>query len=366
MDRRLDKLQARIRSAIGCHAASSIQRARLIDALSRPGYALARDSPCRAGTLSLAAYDAVRASLDDAAYCAAAAVELQTQAAFLFDNVADFELLDDVGYGAELALAIALSECASCVACEALSISELAGSAGRDALISFHRSCVGACAGQLLDALFEGRDDVTAREALEMTLFKSGNFGRLAAGFGARLAAADAEVVADLEELGRSLFTFAQLIDDLRDACSTDLDDDWARGKKTVPLAFFHERCECPLLPSNHDMMRLSRDARHRYRTGEAPLFGALVAEAFFERARRTLERLRGKPCKVMELDRLVESLDRSFSSVLRSIEPARCPVAPRDADGRVRGPRDVRGSRDPGAGLGPARRRPRPDARAS
>ena len=366
MNRQLDELRARIRSAVAYHTASSIQHARLIDALSRPGYALGRDSPCRAGTLSLAAYDAVRGSVDDVAYCAAAAVELQTHAAFLFDNVADFELLDEVGYGAELAIAIALSECASCVACEALSTSQLTASAGRDALIAFHRSCVGACAGQLLDSLFEGREDVTAREALEMTLLKSGSFGRLAAGFGARLAAADEDVVADLEELGRALFTFAQLVDDLRDACSTDLDDDWARGKKTVPLAFFRERCECPLLPPNHGMMALSRDARHRYRTGEAPLFGALVAEAFLERARRLLERLRGKPCRVIELDRLVESLDRSFSSVLRSIEPARCPSAPRDADGRVRGPRDVRRPRDPGAGLRPARRRPRPDARAS
>jgi len=299
------------------------------------------------------------------AFRAAAAVEMQAEAAFLFDNVADLQGRGEAGYAEELALAISLSECASCVACEAIGASGL-GAMGLEALIEFHSSCVAACAGQLLDAVFEKRQDVTTDEALEMTVQKSGSLGRFAGGFGARLAAADAEVVSCMEGLGLAAFTFAQLVDDLRDARSTYTgDDDLARQKKTVPLAFFHNHRALPPQPADGGTMTLSPDVGCEYESCQASLFAALVAEAFLNRAKKALQKLSQKRYMVNDLERFVESLEHSFASVLGSIGPGSA-TPPRDAGCRVRGTCDLRVSGHSVADVDPAARIPRPDARAS
>ena len=84
------------------------------------------------------------------------------------------------------------------------------------------------------------KDAVTASDALGMTALKAGGLGELAAVFGASLATDDTETVRLFGELGFNLFTYAQLVDDLRDAFpSQGSSSDWEQGKKTLPLLFF-------------------------------------------------------------------------------------------------------------------------------
>ena len=327
-------LPSRIREAIERLAALPEQRDALIAALERPGHALSPEADCRSGTLVLACYGAASKAFDEAALTAAVAVELQSEAAFLLDGVADGDLPEGAGPGEELALGMALSECAACVACEATR--SLASEAnGVDALIQFHRSCIGACAGQLLDSRFERRSRVTMEQSLHMTALKAGSLGRFAGGFGARLATRDAQRITDLEELGQAAFTFAQLVDDLRDACSSDPGrDDLTRSKKTVPLAFVRGRDELPL----REPASVTIDpARRSYEQWGAWVFGALVAELILRRARVVVERLDQQRCAVQELERFIDSLERSFESVVRALD-ARSAALPRHP-GRGTGP---------------------------
>src|SRR2546422_1872739 len=79
----------------------------LVKLLCRPGYALHSDGLCRAGALALHVHEAVaREPVGRTALLAAAAVEIQMEAAFVFDDVAD--AAPGGTRGEDLGLAIAL------------------------------------------------------------------------------------------------------------------------------------------------------------------------------------------------------------------------------------------------------------------
>jgi geranylgeranyl pyrophosphate synthase len=154
---------------------------------------------------------------------AAAGVELQMEAAFLFDNVADEEVdpVNGVSPAEELALAITLLSCGTAASCDAARQHEQFG-AGLDIVLQGQVNCIDSAGGQLMDAALEKRGSATPGEAMEMTSLKAGRLGRLAAGQGARMATSDPIVVGECEEFASDLFTYAQLVDDLRDARTTE------------------------------------------------------------------------------------------------------------------------------------------------
>lgn len=192
----LSLVRAQVADAILAHADPDIQPD-LIRLLARPGYALHPEGRCRAGLFALEVYAAVRRRYDRIALAAAAAVELQMQSGYVFDDVADGSPeppgMDDQSPGdagggpskaEELALAIALLTAGTAVAADAVTGAPDPG----DALRHFCTATGGACAGQFLDARLHRRGDATLEEAHHMTRLKSGSLGAFAAGFAARLA----------------------------------------------------------------------------------------------------------------------------------------------------------------------------------
>src|SRR2546422_5926211 len=90
----------------------------LVKLLRRPGYAFHPDGLCRAGVLALHVHEAVdRVPVDRGALLAAAAVEIQMEAAFVFDDVAD--AAPGGTRGEDLGLAIALLTAGVAAATEA-------------------------------------------------------------------------------------------------------------------------------------------------------------------------------------------------------------------------------------------------------
>ena len=161
----------------------------------------------------------------------------------MFDHVGDQEV--DPQYGIspaeELALAIALLSIGIAAAYRAEHELCPSGLSTEYPLRTFFLSFVNACAGQFLDTRMGMSESASADDALNMTSLKSGSLGRLVAGFGASLGTNDPDVIAKFEEFGFNLFTYLQLIDDIRDASSPDGgDSDLTRNKKTIPLVFFY------------------------------------------------------------------------------------------------------------------------------
>lgn len=177
------------------------------------------------------------------------------------------------------------------------------------------------------------KDAVTASDALGMTALKAGGLGELAAVFGASLATDDTETVRLFGELGFNLFTYAQLVDDLRDAFpSQGSSSDWEQGKKTLPLLFFRNslrekrldvRTHDGMMPAPtpaservsiiaaHTPQGSSPDVTEEYDSSGAQVFGAIVAETFLNWAKDTLEVLKGLfPGTVEQLEQHISSLE--------------------------------------------------------
>src|SRR6266568_5837688 len=247
----------------------------LVKLLRRPGYALHSDGLCRAGALALHVHEAViREPVGRTALLAAAAVEIQMEAAFVFDDVAD--AAPGGTRGEDLGLAIALLTAGAAAAVEAA-----ADSPDRSAALDhFCRAYSEACAGQFLDAALQGRGDTTLEEALRMTRLKSGGLGKFATGFAARIAGADGEGVALFERFGDHTFTLAQLVDDLRDACAPGEASDLAQGKATLPVVFYGQGIDS-LVPVNG---MLSAEVRNLYESSGAPLYVGILAHAYMNR----------------------------------------------------------------------------------
>lgn len=290
--------------------ASPAIRADLLKVLGRPGYALHPDGSCRAGLLALEVDQAVRGEPPRrTALLAAAAVELQMEAAFIFDEVADSAPYEH--RSEDLALAIALLTVGGAAAAEAAAAAPDPSAALRHFSMAYGE----ACAGQFLDAMLQRRREATLDEALQATCLKSGGLGKYVAGFAARIAGADGDGVLLFERLGSHTFTLAQLVDDLRDACARGQGSDLAQGKATLPVVFYGQGINPP---APLDGM-LSADIRRTYESSGAPLYVAILAHAYLSRAQEDLSLLARQGYAVAGLVRFLESVDSSAAETLNA-----------------------------------------------
>lgn len=313
----LSELKQEIRDAVYKYCTESIHRDTTIQALCRPGFALHPDSKCRAGLLTLEIYAAITGVKDAQAIRAATAVELIMEAGFMFDNVADDEVDTSGGITSaqELALAITLLSCGVAAAHELASSGAITGN-GFQSVLQIQINSVAACAGQFLDAYLQKSENTTTEESLNMTTLKSGSIGKLAGEFSAGVACNDPDIVEKFGEFGFNLFTYLQLVDDLRDAVpshgpATDL----LQGKKTLPLVYFFNSLDNADAGSNSVMVpddpeQPSAEFRRQFATSGSSNFCAIVAEAYLNRAKSTLSSLRDRLTSVECLERLVSSLE--------------------------------------------------------
>ncbi len=300
----------------------------MLYALARPGFALHPQAPYHAGILTLEVYQAISGPPSAAAIQAAVAVELHMQAAYMFDNVADRDKgsSDDLPPAEELALAICLLSCGQTVLCEAACAAGRHGS-GLRSLLQWAGNCASdCCAGQFLDAYLEKQPLSTTEEALKMTSLKAGSLGRFATGLGASMATEDPDIVSLNGEFGFNLFTYFQLVDDLRDACpAQDLQRDLTRHKKTLPVVFFHNsmmqrnpEVVCSIIPPEA-CEKTRVDAWQEFEASGARIFGAIAAEAFLNRAKANLADIKSRLGKVGNLERFVSSFEISPQEVVAS-----------------------------------------------
>jgi len=300
-----------VADAILAYAAPAIQ-ADLVRFLARPGYALHPQGPCRAGQFALEVYGAIRRRYDRAAFVAAAAVELQMQSAYVFDDVSDSR--PDGKHAEDLALAIALLTAGTAAATYAASDSPDPSGAMRH----FCVTTGGACAGQFLDAMLERRGGATLEESLQMTRLKSGSLGTFAAGFAARVAGADADCLELFERLGFNIFTFAQLIDDQRDACLPGPLSDLAQAKATLPVVFFSQRNQIDSPASAGGT--IPREVSDAYDSSGASAYAAIIALAYLGRAQADLRRLSDRGCAIGGLGCFLEGVESGASRALDTV----------------------------------------------
>jgi len=279
----------------------------LLRLLGRPSYALHPDGPCRAGMMALEIHAAIRGEpAGRAALLAAAAVELQMEAAYVFDEVADAPPYPE--RGEDLALAIALLTLGTAAAVEAATGSR----APAHSLRPFCASYGQACAGQYLDARLQRRGQATLEEALETTCLKSGGLGRFVGGFAARVAGAE-EDAALFESFGGNLFTLGQLVDDMRDAWAGGQASDLWQRKATLPVVFYGRSVDSPVPPDG----MISSDIQQTYESSGAPLYAAILAQAYLSRAREDLSLLTRRAYAVGGLGRFLESVESDAEGIL-------------------------------------------------
>ena len=321
-------LSDRIRKAIDSYCEDRVFRDALLRVLVRPGFALHPQAACRAGIVALETYRAVSGPPSSAATQAAAAVELHMQAAYLFDHVADRDQSpgDGLTPAEELAAAIALLSCGQSTMHEAAFSAGLSG-AGLRSLVRWATDCASkCCTGQFLDAYLEKQPSATADESLKMTSLKAGSLGRFAAGLGAIMAAAEPEIVELCGDFGFNLFTYSQVVDDLRDACREDsVQADLAQHKKTLPVVFFcNSKAEgnrgvvCSIIPQEGGNVAAA-DVGQEFESAGTSVFGAVVAEAFLNRAKARLADIKSRLGTVGNLERFVSSFEISPQEVVPS-----------------------------------------------
>jgi geranylgeranyl pyrophosphate synthase len=324
----LAALRAEIRKTVDLYCEESTFREAMLCALARPGFALHPQAPCRAGILTLEVYQAISGPPSVAAIQAAVAVELHMQAAYMFDNVADRDNgpSDDLSPAEELALAIGLLSCGQSAIYEAAYAAGRHGS-GLRSLLQWAGDCASnCCTGQFLDAYLEKQSLTTTEEALKMTSLKAGSLGRFATGLGAGMTTEDPEIINLSGEFGFNLFTYFQLIDDLRDACpAQDLQRDLMRHKKTLPVVFFHNsmmernpEVVCSIIPPEA-CEKTRADAWQEFEASGARIFGAIAAEAFLNRAKANLADIKSRLGTVGNLERFVSSFEISPQDVAAS-----------------------------------------------
>ena len=318
----LPYLRAQVADAVVAHAEPAIH-ADLVRLLSQPGYALHPEGKCRAGVFTLEVYRSVRGGYDRNALLAAAAVELQMQSAYVFDQVSDGESAEETR-AEDLALAIALLIASIATAAEASS-----GSPG--AAAAMRHFCVttgGACAGQFLDARLERRGGATLDEAHRMTRLKSGSLGSFAAGFAGRLAGDDG-LTPVFESLGFNLFTCAQLVDDHRDGCGPGANSDLARSKATLPVVFYSRHRPQAGIDGLPRDFSIDSDAggdgrlptrQNDYESSGAPLYAAVLALAYLGRAHADLQCLADHGCRTGPLGRFVEGVESEAARTLGAV----------------------------------------------
>lgn len=322
----LDALRSTIEDSVARGCREGFQRESLLRALRRPGFALHSEAACRAGLLTLEIHRLAGGAID-CGLLAAAAVELQMEAAFIFDHVGDEEMDDGRSVAEELALAPSLLYCGLLAASLAVSKARVSEDRRCDLLRQAYIDCNDACAGQLLDALFTKRALVTTEESLRMTTLKAGSLGRFAASFGAGLATEDGKLVDLFAEFGSNLFTYLQLADDMRDTWAGGVGEaDLERNKKTVPLTFFWNSLSA--IDSGGIILESAGSKRrvylsHRSEARGAGLFAAVVAETYLNRAKDGLAAIRRILGEDGRLQQFVEDAETTSLDALACLETA-------------------------------------------
>ena len=325
----LEGLKRTIRTYIEQLCDEATHRNAVIQALERRGFALHPDAVCRAGVLSLEVYRSLRGHLPRPALKMAASVQLYMEAAFLLDDVAD----EDVGKtfdstpAREIAIGITLLNCASLAAFEAVMMTG-ARVTHLQPFQDLIRDCITSCSGQYLDANLSSADVVSTETAMDMTERKAGGCGRMATGFAAGLAGADKQDVDQFSEFGYYLFTYLQLLDDIRDASSTDdgLPDDIAGGKKTVPIVYYlatlrehgNSQGDGTIDIASGRLPNFEEYQRTYDATG-AKAFGALVAYEYLTQAKASLAILAERSVPVSALERIISDIKLTPQEILGS-----------------------------------------------
>ncbi|MBI2873163.1 MAG: polyprenyl synthetase family protein [Chloroflexi bacterium] len=312
----MDALRQEARLSVTRHCQKPAHRDAMLRALGRPGLVLHPEAPCHTGALCLHAFEAVSGPPTRQAVRGAAAVELLMDSAYMFDHLAD----QDVGIelastdAEELSLAVSLMVCAFAAASEA---AQQQGPRNRafKALNRLFRTSLQSCAGQFMDASLERSPLTRMDQALSMTSLKAGSLGRLAAEFGASLAGAGSTTIRVLGDFGLNLFTYAQLVDDMRDVCpERGLPGDLARHKQTVPVVFFcRSLLQSPVKSGgvrHHAELERDRASTGRqFEASGARVFCAVVAEVFLNRAKASLLGLGARGVEVRRLEDFLGSV---------------------------------------------------------
>jgi geranylgeranyl pyrophosphate synthase len=323
---RLASLRVEIRNTVGIYCEDPLFRVAILRTLARPGFALDPEAPCRAGILSLEVDHAISGTSSPAAVQAAAASEFHMQAAYMFDSVADNDSGPDDGLkpAEKLAIAIALLTYGQASVYNAAFAAGLRRS-GLQSLTRLAADCASSCcSGQFLDAHLEKLHSATTEDSLKMTSLKAGSLGRFAAGLGASVATEDHELVSLFGDFGFNLFTYLQLLDDLRDAYPAHGEArDLTLNKKTLPVVFFrnpeaerNRAVVCSIIPQEAYHSGTAGVAQEFEASG-ARLFGAIVAEAFLNRAKARLAEIKNRLGTVGGLERFVRSLEISPQEVV-------------------------------------------------
>ena len=322
----LDRLRAQIEEAVRQYYDEPGHRDAVLEALTRPSFALHAEAQCRAGRSTLGVYRSVRGSLDECGLLGAAAVELYIDSARLFDQLVDQELDPALSSSPseEMALAIALLNTGVATANDAV---EHAGSndVSSGALQGLLRHCISSSAGLFQDGRLARRNTVTTETALEMTETKSGSCGRMAASFGASIATQDEALIRLLGDFGSDLFTYLQLLDDIKDAhpINDGTPEDVAQQKKTVPMAFIANSLAAQGISlwggiiSPQGELNSVDDYRRNFEETGAGVFSAVGAEAYLNRARSKLTDLSHRVKTVDDLAHIVETLELTPQDLL-------------------------------------------------
>ncbi len=314
-------LKDEIQKAVQRYCLESVHRDTAIKALCRPGYALDSQSSCRAGMLTIEICKAINGEDTEIGMKAATAVELIMEAGFMFDSVAD-EDPDPTGIltpSEEIALAITLLSWGVAIAHEAAAS---ANGSGASAVIQIQINSIAASAGQFLDAYLQKSTSASPEQSLNMTRLKSGSIGKLAGEFSASVCTSDADIINLFSEFGFNLFTYLQLIDDVRDAMPTDgPSTDFMQSKKTLPLVFFKNVVEQSYSGKDSDIIFDSPtepelEVRELFEQSGSKSFCAVIAESYLNRAKSNLAELTLKLVTVSNLERLVGSLEISPNEI--------------------------------------------------
>lgn len=316
------ELRSEIRSTLGLYCDGHSLFEGMIQTLSHQGLALHSEARCAAGLLTLKVCEAICDILPDAVWKTAAAVELCMEAGILFDNIADEELdiMPSHSTAEGLAVAVGLMACGGRAACEAAM--QFGNNAqGLNLLLQLQKDCLSGCSGQFMDACLQKQTGVSTEESLEMTCRKSGSLGRSAAALGAIIATDDSEIIDLFGEFGFNLFSYLQLIDDLRDACPLDGSmRDMEQHKKTLPLTYFYNYLMQEYTEPDGPIIDwenwANQDIRREYIASGADMFCVIVAETFLNRAKSILVTLRDKVRTVEGLEQYISSLEISPDEV--------------------------------------------------
>lgn len=302
----IDSLRSEIRNLVSACCGDAEHAAAVIQALTRPCYALNTESRCSAGLFALAVSRAVSIETAAASLRAGAAVELLFEASFFFDDVADDEVDStlDCGRDGVIALGLTVLNCAYSAA------SDLARVRGSSvpwhAVRGFQQGTALACSGHYLDAAFRRKVAPSPERSLQMTLLKAGGLGQAAGLLASGAVTDNPRTVRLFGELGRFWFCHAQLGDDLRDAFSGAVSD-FARGKKTLPTVYCSSTRGLRVRGQAGGTIHNEGAPTDLSKTG-ALLYGAILAETFLNRTKELLRSLRCSGFAVEELEELVGS----------------------------------------------------------